>query len=189
MSEKHVASQASGARLPRTLYPVLVLVAICLLSGALLGRAQEVTAPIAESNEQARAMQTYSELVPEASSFEPLDCDVEGCTAALEARDDSGALLAYVIVAQSKGYGGDVPIAVAFDPAGVVLSITAMPNSETPGLGTNIAKESYIGQYVGMTARQTSADEIDLISGATISSKAALAAFNCASDAFQEVSQ
>ena len=90
-------------------------------------------------------------------------------------------------MAQSKGYGGQVPIAVAFDADGTVTNITAMSNSETPGLGSRIADESYIGQYVGLSAEPIEASDIDLISGATISSKAALAAFNVAVQAYEEV--
>ena len=108
--------------------------------------------------------------------------------AALEARDAAGDVVAYVIVAQSKGYGGQVPIAVAFGRKGGVKSITAMANDETPGLGTKIAEEAYISQYVGKEAAQLEADGIDLISGATISSKAALSAFNIAVKAYEEVS-
>ena len=168
--------------------PVLVLVAICLVAGALLGVVHAKTAPIAEANAEQKAQETYAALVPAAASFEPLACDVDGCTAALEACDASGATIAHVIVAQSKGYGGQVPIAVAFGPDGTVMSITAMANDETPGLGTKIANDSYIGQYVGLTAQPTDASQIDLISGATISSKAALAAFNIAVEAYEEVS-
>lgn len=173
---------------PSSVRPVLVLVAICLVAGALLGFVHAKTAPIAEANAEHKAQETYAALVPEAATFEPLDCTVEGCAAALEARDASGAIIAHIIVAQSKGYGGQVPIAVAFGPDGTVLSITAMANDETPGLGTKIANDSYIGQYVGLAAAPTDASQIDLISGATISSKAALAAFNIAVEAYEEVS-
>ena len=76
---------------------------------------------------------------------------------------------------------------MAFSPDGEVTSITAMSNSETPGLGSRIAEESYIGQYVGKPATALDASEVDLISGATISSKAALSAFNIATTVFEEV--
>ena len=170
-----------------TIRPVIVLVAICVVAGALLGSVHFVTAPIAAATAEARAQETYAALVPEAASFEEVECSVEGCTAALRALDASGATVGYVIVAQSKGYGGQVPIAVAFSPDGTVTNITAMSNSETPGLGSRIAEESYIGQYVGLAAEPLTASDVDLISGATISSKAALAAFNVAVEAFEEV--
>lgn len=170
-----------------TIRPVLVLVAICMVASALLGVVHEVTAPIAEANAQAKAHETYAALVPGAKEFVELECAVDGCTAALEARDAAGDVIAYVIVAQSRGYGGQVPIAVAFAPKGTVKAITAMANDETPGLGTKIANDSYIGQYVGLPAEPLTADDIDLISGATISSKAALAAFDVAVEAYEEV--
>ena len=170
-----------------TVRPVIVLVVICMVAGALLGVVHDVTDPVAQANAEAKAQQTYAQLVPQAASFEPVDYTVEGCTAALRALDGSGNVLTYVIVAQSKGYGGQVPIAVAFGTDGTVLSITAMANDETPGLGTKIANDSYIGQYVGLAAQPTDAGSIDLISGATISSKAALSAFNIAVEAYEEV--
>ena len=170
-----------------TLMPVVVLVTICMVASALLGFVHEVTDPIAKANAERKAQEIYASLVPEAASFEPVDCSVAGCTAALEARDASDAVIAHVIVAQSKGYGGQVPIAVAFGADGTVSAITAMANDETPGLGTKIANDSYIGQYVGKAAEATTADDVDLISGATISSKAALAAFNIAVEAYEEV--
>ena len=170
-----------------TVRPVVVLVAICMLAGALLGVVHYVTDPVAQANADRKAQETYAQLVPQAALFEPVDCTVEGCTAALEARDASGAVIAHVIVAQSKGYSGQVPIAVAFGTDGTVTSITTMANDETPGLGTKIANDSYIGQYVGLGAESITADDIDLISGATISSKAALSAFNIAVTAYEEV--
>ncbi len=170
-----------------SLKPVAVLVAICAIAGVLLGVVHQVTAPIAVANAEQRARDTYAALVPEAASFEEVETDVEGCTAALRALDGNGNDLALIVVAQSKGYGGQVPIAVAFDASGTVMSITAMPNSETPGLGSRIAEDEYIGQYVGRPAEQLAAEDVDLISGATISSRAALASYNIAVSVYEEV--
>lgn len=170
-----------------TIRPVVVLVAICMVAGTLLGAVQTVTAPVAAANAEARAQATYAALVPEAASFEPVACEVEGCTAALEARDASGATVAHVIVAEAKGYGGPVPLAVAFDADGTVIKAIVMPNDETPGLGTKVENEAYIGQFAGLEAEPADDKAIDLISGATISSKATLAAFNTAVEAYEEV--
>lgn len=171
----------------QTIQPVATLVIICMVAGALLGAVHSVTSPIADANAQRKAQETYARLVPEAQEFVDVECSVAGCTAALEAKDSAGATLAYVIVAQSKGYGGQVPIAVAFTPDGAVKAITVMSNDETPGLGTKVADDSYIGQYVGLTAGPLDAGDIDLISGATISSKAVLAAYGVAVEAYEEV--
>ena len=180
------ATGASGASATETVRPVVVLVVICMVAGALLGVVHDVTAPIADANAERKAQQTYAALVPKAATFEPVACDVEGCTAALRALDMQGNVVAYVVVAQSKGYGGQVPVAVAFANDGEVLAITAMSNDETPGLGTKVAGDAYIGQYVGLIG-PANTNTIDLISGATISSKAALAAYNVAVEAYEEV--
>ena len=167
--------------------PIIVLVSICAIAGVLLGVVHQVTAPVAAAIAEQRAQETYASLVPDAASFEEIETSVEGCTAALRAVDATGSTVAYVVVPQSKGYGGQVPIAVAFTPDATVLSITTMPNSETPGLGSRIAEEFYIGQYVGKPAQTLAVEDIDVISGATISSKAALSAFNIAVQVFEEV--
>ncbi|MGI6755763.1 MAG: FMN-binding protein [Atopobiaceae bacterium] len=168
--------------------PVIVLVLICAVSSALLGFAHYITAPIAAATAQEKAQETYAALMPEAASFEEVTCTQEDCTQALLARDASGETSGYIIVAQSKGYGGEVPLAVAFGLDGTVINIVAMQNSETPGLGSRISEESFIGQFVGRDASGVDVAQIDTISGATISSKAALAAFNAACSAYQEVS-
>jgi electron transport complex protein RnfG len=170
-----------------TIKPVIVLVAICVVAGVLLGAVHYVTQPIADAIAEERAQATYAALVPEAASFESLDCTVEGCTAALAAQDASGNAIGYVIVAQSKGYGGQVPIAVAFDLDGNVTSITAMANGETPGLGTRVSEDEHIKQYVGLPPKLVAEEEINFISGATISSRAVHEAFNYAVQAYEEV--
>lgn len=171
----------------QTLRPVVVLVAICAIAGTLLGAVHQLTAPVIAAAEERRAQETYAALMPSASSFEAVPCEAEGCVAALYARDEAGERLGIVVVAEAKGYGGNVPLAVAFDESGSVVNVTVMPNDETPGLGSKISNESYIGQYVGLAADPTSDTEIDLISGATISSRAALTAFNRAVEVYKEV--
>lgn len=183
-----MSNQQATPSVFQTVRPVLVLVIICAVAGALLGGVHAVTAPIAEANAAQKAQETYAALVPDAKEFSEVTCDVDGCTAALKGLNAAGETVAYVVVAQSKGYGGQVPLAVAFGRKGTVLGITVMANDETPGLGTKIAQDAYIGQYRGLAAEPLTADDVDLISGATISSKAALAAFNIAVQAYEEVS-
>ena len=171
-----------------TLRPVVVLVAICAVAGLLLGQVHQMTAPVIAASESQRAQDVYAQLVPEAASFEGVTCEVEGCVSALRALDASGAEVGWVVVAQAKGYGGPVPVAVAFDMSGTVKNVMCMPNDETPGLGTRIAEDEYMHQYVDKPAETLEAEAVDLISGATISSKAALAAFNVAVESYEEVS-
>ena len=168
--------------------PIISLVVICLVSGCLLGLVNAQTAPIIDEVKAERAEQTYATLVEGAASFEDIGYTREGCVAALEAKGASGETLAHIFVCQSKGYGGQVPVAVAFDADGNVMALSVMDNDETPGLGTRATTEDYLKQYVGRGAETLDVSDVDLVSGATITSKTVLSAVNVAIESFKEVS-
>lgn len=165
------------------LKPVAVLLAICIAVGALLSGVNALTAPAIAANEEASRNAAYFAVLPEADSFTALDCGIDGVSAVL--RSDNGA--GYVITAQARGYGGQVPAAVAFSPDGSVRNVLMLSNDETPGLGQKVTGDSFAGQFAGRTAELIPFDSIDAVSGATISSKAALAAVNLAIEAYQQV--
>ncbi len=162
--------------------PVVVLGVICFISSVLLAFTNSITAPIIEANEIETANEIRQSLLPEADSFTEINISVEGVIAAYVADNGVG----YVITASSKGYGGDVPVMVAFNPEGEILAVEFLSNSETPGLGQKILQSSFGAQFSGLSGTLT-IDDIDAISGATISSKAALSAVNAAVEGFQAV--
>lgn len=169
-----------------TATPILVLVAICVIAATLLGLVHNVTDPVIRDAEEAEARAIYESLFPQASTFEELPTSVEGCDGIQAAFDDAGNQIGMVIVASGRGYGGQVPVAVAFDSDGTVRSMVVMENEETPGLGSKATGGSYLDQYVGRAARPIGEKDVDLVSGATITSKAVLSAFNTAVTAYEE---
>lgn len=177
------ASQREPDRGPWTgaAKPIVVLVVICSIVGLLLGAVSNLTLPVITANREAEAWATYSALIPDAPDFAALPCDVPGVTACMEAAEGKG----YVVTAQSKGYSGPVPMGVAFGPDGTITSVVGMPNTETPGLGTKVTDQEFSSQFVGRAAEPLAIDDIDAITGATISSKAALAAVNEAIEAYR----
>lgn len=162
--------------------PVAILVSICAATGFLLGGINNLTLPLITQNREARAWATYTALMPDASNFVAQSTTSAAVTACMKAEGTEG----YVIVAQAKGYGGEVPVAVAFSAEGSIESLAVLDNTETPGLGTKIAEESFTSQFVGRTAQPIETNDIDTITGATISSVAALDAINSAIDAYQQ---
>ncbi len=159
---------------PKELLPIVVLVATCAAAGLLLGLVHELTTPLVEENRQVRAAKMYAELIPEAEEFVPCELDSEQVTACMEARPGKG----WIIVAQEKGYGGFVSMAVAFNPDGSIRRVQALQNNETPGLGTKVADDFFIEQFASRPAEELELSDIDAITGATISSRAALGAIN-----------
>lgn len=171
------------------LKPVVVLVVICIVASAALAGTNQLTAPIIKAQEEAAANAAYLEVLPEADGFEEItDFQSSNVTKALKATNDAG----WVIQAYGKGFGGDVPVVVAFDSEGTILKVKFMENSETAGYGQKLADpadadgqklaESFVGKSGTLEA-----GDVDMISGVTVSSKAALAAVNSAVNCFNEV--
>ena len=67
---------------------------------------------------------------------------------------------------------------IAFDDEGTIANVIGMDNTETPGLGTKVQLPDFTDQFLGRAAEPLTIDDIDAVTGATISSKAALAAVN-----------
>lgn len=183
----------------------LILCAITLVAGAALGGVYTATeAPIAAANQAAKEA-AYRSVLPEAVSF-----DAEGMEEALAAgnaevaglgfgnvmldeavtaADASGAAIGYVITSTSKdGYGGEITVSVGIKADGTVNGIEFLTLAETAGLGMNASKPEWKAQYAGknvdafaVTKNGAAADnEINAISGATITSKAVTGAVNAA---------
>jgi electron transport complex protein RnfG len=76
------------------------------------------------------------------------------------------------------GYGGPVRIVVAADASGAIIDFAVVEASETPGLGAKIAGEGFISGLRGKTFDsdwrvRRDGGEIDAVTSATISSRAA----------------
>jgi electron transport complex protein RnfG len=78
----------------------------------------------------------------------------------------------------NKGYSGLIKLMVGFDVEGNIINVVVLEQKETPGLGTKIATESFVSQYIGknpgnfnMTVKKDGG-EIDAITGATITTRA-----------------
>ena len=99
----------------------------------------------------------------------------------MEASDDSGQMLGYVLtVTDSEGYGGDIQLSMGVRMDGTLNGISILSISETAGLGMNANTDAFKGQFADKNVEQftytkngASADnEIDAISGATITTNA-----------------
>lgn len=181
----------------------LILAAITLVSGLLLGFVHELTAaPIAEQEALAKA-KAYAEVFPEASDFRVMaDEDVEAATVQMaeagfaqevneivEACDESGTVIGHVFnITTSEGYGGKIQMTVGVKNDMTMQGISFLSISETAGLGMNANTDTWKAQFVGIQADEIvytksgkSADnEIDAVSSATITTKAVTGAVNAA---------
>lgn len=178
-----------------------ILFAITLIAGLILGFVYNVTKePIAQAEEKA-AKEAYAEVFQDASDFREItvetddsyqnEWDQAGFTQvdidkALEAVDADGNGLGYVLTLTSHaGYGGDITFTLGIANDGTVNGISILSISETAGLGMkaeSVLKPQYAGKKVSSftVTKQgaTSDNQIDAISGATITSNALTTAVN-----------
>ncbi len=185
-----------------------ILFAITLVSGILLGLVYEITKDPIEQATIASNNATYQEVLADASSFDEMAGSAEkiaeitdsgeidslgfgkvGLTSVLEGKDSGGDLVGYVVNSYSNSsYGGKVAISVGFDTDGVITGLGITETSDTPGLGLKARDASFRDQYIGKNADVLSVtksgnagdDEIDAISGATVTSNAVTNAVNLA---------
>ena len=100
------------------LKPVVVLVAICLVSATLLGFVNGVTTPVIDAAKQEATNATRREVLPDAVDFEAVTCTVPGVTEVW--RDTGGS--GFVITAAAAGYASDVAVTAGVTPDGTILA-------------------------------------------------------------------
>ena len=180
-----------------------ILTAITLISGTLLGLVFEITKePIAVAKEKAK-QQAYMAVVSDADSFEDykdfdadkasailknagLDqCDVVEAAIAKKGGEEIGAV---VTVIDHEGYGGDIKISVGVLSDGTVKGIEMLEISETAGLGMKSTepefkdqfKDKNVPEFVYTKSGASADNEIDALSGATITTNAVTNGVNAA---------
>ncbi len=100
---------------------------------------------------------------------------IEAVNAALPAVEVAPAGTAYEGTA--KGFQSDVKVTVYADEAGAITGIKVDSANETNGFGTRCAEdEAFLAQFIGKTAPV----EVDVLAGATVTSKAVIEAVNAA---------
>lgn len=189
----------------------LILTAITVVSGCLLGLVYDVTkAPIAQAQENAK-QEAYKTVLSDAGSFaaydafdaaEALDALTEAgytgdeITEVAVAQDASGAEMGYVITVTShEGYGGDIQISVGILSDGTVKGIETLTINETAGLGMKAKepefkdqfKDKQVEKFTYTKSGEDGDDKIDALSGATITTNAVTNAVDSALVYFQNV--
>ena len=76
----------------------------------------------------------------------------------------------YAAEVESLGFGGPITIMVGIKSNGDICGVRVISHSETAGLGSRVSESKYLDKYKNVNT--SSIENVDSISGATISSKA-----------------
>lgn len=180
----------------------MILFAFTVVLGLLLGIVNEITKePIAKVNYEIE-QNAYREVFKDADSFEA----VEGFTAkdaakiiakseytadeitdVNAAKDKDGNILGYVInVTSHEGSQADISLSVGIRMDGTLNGYSITSISETPGLGMLVKEKPFYSQFENKAEESYSVvkstpaadNEIESVTGATISSRAVTNAVN-----------
>lgn len=189
----------------------LALTLITLVAGVALGGVYEITKDsIARQEAQAKA-EAYEQVFTDAAAFEEVEMDdtliqtirdqldQEGYKAqsieeVMRAEDQSGETLGYAFaVVTSEGYGGDIRFSMGVQNDGTLNGISILSIGETAGLGMNADTPAFKDQFVGKQVEKlqytkngaTQDDEINAISGATVTTNAMTNGVNAGLCAFR----
>ena len=194
----------------KIVHDALILFAFTIVLGLLLGVVYGVTKPSIDKVNEEKTQNAYKQVFTDADHFtDYADFDADAAQALLDengysdeietvvaAQDASENTLGYVFTVTAKdGSQGSITFSVGIQNDGTVNGYSITSISETPGLGMKAQEEDFYGQFenkkvdsFSVVKSAPSADnEIEAISGSTITSKAMANGENACLTYFQNV--
>lgn len=192
-------------------HDALILFVITLVAGIILGFVFQITKKPIEMQKEKAVEDACMEIFQNASSFEEYtDFSMEDASEFFKlngyeaqslndvircALDQDGNLLGYVLsINTAEGYGGDISFTMGICLDGTLNGISILSISETPGLGMR-AEEILKPQFANKNVEKfeytrsgaTGSNQIDAISGATVTTNAITNGVNAGLDLFYRV--
>lgn len=108
----------------------------------------------------------------------------------------SGETIGYIFTTSQYGYGGDISVMTSIGTDRKIIGVDILDASgETAGLGQNVTKEGFYSQFkdksgsISVVKNSAENNEINAVTGATISSRAVTAAVNEALEVAEQISK
>jgi electron transport complex protein RnfG len=180
-----------------------------MLSGLGLASAYQITKPTIDANKARELRLGVFRVVPGSSRLRMLalrdgalvPIDVEerpGEASVYAAFDEAGAFMGYAIVGSGPGFQDTIGVLYGYEPSErLVIGMHILQSRETPGLGDKIFKdEDFIANFADLSIEpeiiltkkgRSAPNEVDAITGATISSAAVVKIINAANERWLEL--
>lgn len=164
----------------------MILFLITAICTGLLGFVNQVTTPIIADNKQASEQEAMKILIEDADEFTKVAQIQDEAIKQLYIAKADGKTVGSVVKLAPNGYGGEIAVLVGLDVEGLVKGVKILSHTETPGLGANATDESFISQFLQklpplkVVKSAPKDDEIEAITGATITSAAITESVNAA---------
>lgn len=179
----------------------VILLLFSVFAAGVLGFTNKMTSPIIEKREREETEAAYKEILPDAEEFEQLE---QAKLAELQTKYNKlvdvvkakkgGKAFGLLITTNGGGYGGDITIMTGVEDAKIV-AIKVLKHKETPDIGSKIEDEAFQEEFKDLKANENvtlvgtkkNEQDVEKISGSTVSSRGVIAAVNMAIDTFKEV--
>jgi electron transport complex protein RnfG len=191
-----------AAPAPSTLKLIMTLAFAGLFSGLAIVGIYEVTLPRITANKAAALKRAVFEVVPGSERMERMvwtdgklvvDENEEVVPAIYAAFGADNALVGYAIPWNGAGFQDNIKLIYGFDSARRrIVGMSVLESRETPGLGDRIFKDqNFVDEFknlavdpevVSVKGTGEGENEVDAITGATISSKAVVKIINSANE-------
>jgi len=179
------------------LIPVISLLIICVAGTVLMAFTDGITKDRIAENAVIEERENQKTVMPDAENFseEPLDISFGDTVYTYKtAFGKSGDIMGYVFKTWAKGYSGSIIVMTGVLTDGTVSGVNILQITETPGLGMNAKNENFLKQYFGLSGKINMSaggikpeNSIDILTGATITSKAVTDAVNTALELFGQI--
>ncbi len=161
--------------------PGITLLFVCAGATFAVSGIHVITKDRIETVEKAK-VERVRRLVLPAAKFKTMPGGVE------KAFNEKGEFIGYIAPGSARGYSSVIQLLVGVGTDGTIKSVAITSQQETPGLGTRISGKDFLSGFNSLKAgRLKLGSDVEAISGATISSRAALKAVNRALDKITEV--
>lgn len=178
----------------------LSLIIICFAVSLCLAFVNNVTKDTIAERAKSDAEEQRRQVMAKAESFKEVsgwqEKDSSGMIREAYAAYAGDKLIGYVFSAAPKGYGGEIRVTIGITSDRAISGVKVGDNKETPGLGTKTAESSFTGQYLNKNIQTqlevvkrapTGDNQIEAVSGATISSRAVTGAVQAAATLGQKL--
>lgn len=178
------------------IHMIATLSIIGIIAGGLLAGVSEWATPFIEANKKAETERAIYVVQPMGKTYEKLSTNFEVYKVFNEEKNVEG----YSLVYEGNGFQGKIRLMVGLtNDLSKITSMEVLEQSETPGLGTKVTEEPYKGQFQNLITSPkiewvkgtpaTKPNEIEAITGATISSTAVVAIVNAGISRMRELQE
>jgi Na+-translocating ferredoxin:NAD+ oxidoreductase subunit G len=179
------------------IHMILTLTIIGVVAGGLLSLVSNWADPLIAANQKAETEKAIFLVNPEGKSYEPV------ANAGFEfykVFDANKMLVGYSLACEGNGFQGKIRMMIGLETdLNKIRSIEILEQVETPGLGTKVTEDPFRKQFNGLQTTlevkwvkgmpPSNPNEIQTVTGATISSKAVVAIINAGLEKARQIKE